>query len=156
MHTNVLHLKKLQKIEPYSKKRFFLQNLLRVKQFLMQAVNGQLEHFRTANQNQVIRKYQKGPIRTCKSRNDQKRGKSVRPSWHSPITGRSETNSIQSPFTSISRWTLFYLTKGFAPRLCLYILTLAAARHMSEAIFPATFVSSTLFPQKANNFSKAL
>lgn len=111
MHTNVLHLKKLQKIEPYSKKRFFLQNLLRVKQFLMQAVNGQLEHFRTANQNQVIRKYQKGPIRTCKSRNGQKRGKSMRPSWHSPITGRSETNSIQSPFTSISRWTLFYLTK---------------------------------------------
>lgn len=106
MHTNVLHLKKLQKIEPYSKKRFFLQNLLRVKQFLMQAGNGQLEHFRTANQNQVIRKYQKGPIRTCKSRNGQKRGKSVRPSWHSPITGRSETNSIQSPFTSISRWTL--------------------------------------------------
>ena len=39
----------------------------------MQAVNGQLEHFRTANQNQVIRKYQKGPIRTCKSRNGQKR-----------------------------------------------------------------------------------
>ena len=75
MHTNVLHLKKLQKIEPYSKKRLFLQNLLRVKQFLMQAVNGQLEHFRTANQNQVIRKYQKGPIRTCKSRNGQKREK---------------------------------------------------------------------------------
>lgn len=75
MHTNVLHLKKLQKIEPYSKKRFYLQNLRQVKQFLMQAVNKQFENFRTANQNQVIRKYQKGPIRKCKSRNGQKHGK---------------------------------------------------------------------------------
>ena len=34
-------------------------------------------------------------------------------------------------------------------------LTLAAARHMSDAIFPDTFVSSTLLAQKANSWSRA-
>lgn len=155
MHTNVLHLKKLQKIEPYSKKRFFLQNLLRVKQFLMQAVNGQLEHFLTANQNQVIRKYQKGPIRTCKSRNGQKRRK-VCDQVDIQSLGAVKQTQYNPRLFQYHVGLYFIWQKGSAPRLCLYILTLAAARHMSEAIFPATFVSSTLFPQKANNFSKAL